>query len=107
MTDNGKQGQKWGVIYPGKGNSPPGVVLLLSVVFPGLGHMVLGQSIKGLVFMAVNIAATFVTCGVAWPVLIVISAVDGYCQAAKLKQGTPIGQWDLLWTGFDDDDDLQ
>ena len=66
------------------------LAVVLSVLAPGLGHIILGQTLKGLVIMALVIA----TCGVGY-VLTAVIALDAY-MVARARQARPVGEWELF-----------
>lgn len=66
------------------------VALVLSVVFPGVGHFLLGQTKKGIAI----IAAVILSCGVGYLVSILI-AVDAYC-VARIRKERQVGEWEFF-----------
>jgi hypothetical protein len=64
--------------------------IVLSVLAPGLGHVILGQTLKGLLILALVVAS----CGVGYIVAAVI-ALDAYCVARARKQ-REVGAWELF-----------
>ncbi len=66
------------------------VAIVLSVLVPGLGHVMLGQTAKGVVILALVVAS----CGVGYLVSALI-ALDAYCvaRARKVRQ---VGDWELF-----------
>ena len=72
---------------------------ILSVLIVGLGQIILGQTAKGITMLMVVIILTAGTCGYGLllaPIIWVISGLDAYKIANKLKQGNPVGAWDFF-----------
>ncbi len=66
------------------------VAIVLSVLAPGLGHVILGQVAKGLVIMALVIAS----CGVGYIVSAIV-ALDAF-SVAKARRRRTIGLWETF-----------
>ncbi len=66
------------------------VAIILSVFAPGLGHVILGQKLKGIVILALVVAS----CGVGYLVAALV-ALDAYCLARARKQRS-VGEWELF-----------
>lgn len=66
------------------------VALVLSVVFPGVGHFLLGQTKKGIAILA----GVILSCGVGYVVSILI-AVDAYC-VARVRKERQVGEWEIF-----------
>lgn len=66
------------------------VALVLSVIFPGVGHFMLGQGKKAIAI----IAAVVLSCGVGYLVSILI-AVDAYC-VARVRKERQVGEWEFF-----------
>ncbi len=64
--------------------------IVLSVLAPGLGHVILGQTLKGVLILALVVAS----CGVGYIISAVI-ALDAYCVARARKQRA-VGDWELF-----------
>lgn len=64
--------------------------IVLSIFAPGLGHMLLGQTTKGLVILGLVIAS----CGVGYLVAALI-AMDAWLVARALKERS-VGAWELF-----------
>lgn len=66
------------------------IAIVLSIFVPGAGHIMLGQTAKGIAILA----SIFLTCGLAamiWPVFI-IDAV----MVAQARKKRPVGDWELF-----------
>lgn len=66
------------------------LAIVLSVFFPGVGHMMLGQVGKGIAI----IAAMFLSCGILailWPVVIIDTVM-----IAQARKKRPIGDWEFF-----------
>lgn len=66
------------------------VAIVLSVLAPGLGHVVLGQVMKGLVIMALVIAS----CGVGY-IASAFIALDTY-MVARARRVRDVGDWEIF-----------
>ena len=66
------------------------LAIVLSVIFPGVGHMILGQVTKGIVILA----ATYLTCGVGY-FLCAIVAIDAY-MVAKVRKTRPVEDFEFF-----------
>ena len=64
------------------------LALLLSCLIAGIGQIYLGQTLKGLVILAV----TFVTGPIGW----VIGMIDAYLIGKKLEAGQSVGEWEFF-----------
>jgi|APLow6443716910_1056828.scaffolds.fasta_scaffold1252014_1 TM2 domain-containing membrane protein YozV len=66
------------------------VAIVLSVFVPGVGHMLLGQTVKGIAILA----ATILSCGVGYLVSLLIAA-DALC-VARVRKERPVGDWEIF-----------
>ncbi len=66
------------------------LAIVVSLFAPGLGHVILGQALKGLVIMAFVIAS----CGVGYVVCAII-ALDAY-MVARAKKVRSVGDWETF-----------
>ena len=66
------------------------VAIVLSVLAPGLGHVILGQVAKGLVIMALVIASCGVGCTVS-----ALVALDAF-SVAKARRRRTVGLWETF-----------
>lgn len=66
------------------------LAIVLSGFFPGVGHMMLGQTVKG----AVILATMILTCGMGYVVAMLI-CVDAY-YVARARKFRPVGEWEFL-----------
>ena len=64
--------------------------IVLCFFVPGVGHMLLGQMLKGIAILAITVC----TCGLGGLLLIVI-ALDAYCVARIMKE-RPVGDWEFF-----------
>jgi hypothetical protein len=77
-------------------NPPKDPVLMgvLSLVVPWLGQIIMGQTLKGVVMLAVTFVLFFAYCfGL---LLFPVAAVDAYLIAKKLREGRPVKQWEFF-----------
>ncbi|EFC41169.1 predicted protein [Naegleria gruberi] len=86
---------------PPNSTAEPILILLLNFLFAGLGHLVLGQSGKGITYIVINfllffliVLLSFVFIGICilplqivWWVMVM---VDGYVIAQRLKEGKAV-----------------
>jgi TM2 domain-containing membrane protein YozV len=70
------------------------MALLSGCVIAGLGQMILGQVTKGIVIFVATIVVAFLTFGVGAIIVYIISAIDAYSIAQKLKDGKSVGEWE-------------
>lgn len=82
--------------YPDQRKTSPTVSSLLSILLVGLGQMINGQGVKGLLMMIAGITIGAITGGIAAPLIWIVSAIDAYMCANKLKQGKPIGKFSFF-----------
>jgi TM2 domain-containing membrane protein YozV len=85
-----------GKIMPSKPPKEPAIMALCSFLIVGLGQMLLGQVAKGLMMLLGAIIIGIATLGVGAIAVWVISAVDAYQIANKLKNGKPVGEWEFF-----------
>lgn len=83
-------------VYPDKRKTSPVVATILSILLVGLGQMINGQLIKGLLMLLGGIVLGAITGGVVSVVVWIISGIDAYMCANKLKQGKPIGRFSFF-----------
>lgn len=83
-------------VYPDQLKVSPNTASILSVLVIGLGQMINGQLIKGLLMLVGAMFIGAITSGLAAPILWVISAIDAYMCANKLKQGQPIDRFNFF-----------
>ena len=83
----------------------PIIAALLSVLLPGLGQMLVGQTTKGVVMLVAAAAISgilligglfiIIPCCLI-PFVPIIPAIDGFLIAKKLKEGQSVGEWDFF-----------
>jgi hypothetical protein len=66
------------------------VAVVLSIFAPGLGHVILGQVMKGVVIMVL----TILSCGVGYIVSALI-ALDAF-MVARARHTRPVGDWEIF-----------
>jgi TM2 domain-containing membrane protein YozV len=66
------------------------LAIVLSIVTPGLGHIILGQPLKGIVILA----AVLGSCGVGY-VICALVAIDAYL-VAKVRKEREVGPWEVF-----------
>lgn len=67
------------------------VILILSFLLPGVGHLMLGQTMKGLVILA----AIIFTCGAGYIASILVVADAFFCLAKKKEYGQ-LEDWEVF-----------
>lgn len=81
----------------GGGSADPVAVLLLNLfLFGALGYLKIGQREKAIAAGVLWLALAWPTCFAASLAFAAVTAVDGYLQAAELRDGRPIGKWTLF-----------
>jgi TM2 domain-containing membrane protein YozV len=71
-------------------DGPDLVAIVLSVLAPGLGHILLGQVMKGIVIMALVIGS----CGVGYIVSAIV-ALDAF-MVARARHVRSVGDWETF-----------
>lgn len=66
------------------------VAIVLSVFVPGVGHILLGQKVKGIAILG----AVILSCGVGYIVSLLIAA-DALC-VARTKKERAVGDWEFF-----------
>ena len=70
--------------------------LLSGCCISGLGHIVMGQTLKGVVILLGSIGFALATVGVSafvtWP----LGGIDAYIIAKKLRDSGSVGQWECF-----------
>lgn len=81
-----------------RASSSPGLCAGLSFFFPGLGHMLSGQGVKGVALIIAAYAAVvyFGLSAFGLPMLIarIVLAVDAHRIAERRRAGKPVGEWE-------------
>ena len=72
------------------------MALLSGLCVSGLGQIVLGQKSKGVVILLGSMALGAITMGVSILVTWLLSGVDAYLIARKLKDGKSVGQLEFF-----------
>jgi len=70
------------------------IALVVSFFFPGFGHLMLGQTAKGLAIFFGLIAITVVTCGIG-ALAAPLALVDAYMVTMAQKK-RPVGDWEFF-----------
>lgn len=68
----------------------------MSLLVPGLGQIYLGQTAKGLLFLALIIAGA-ITGGLSHIVLALYAAIEAYKLSQMRRNGEPVSAWGTLW----------
>jgi TM2 domain-containing membrane protein YozV len=85
------------LIYPRNPPYDPTLITILStLLWTGLGQIVLGQVAKGCVMVVGSGALACCTCGVSLLVTWPLGAIDAYRVATKLREGRPVGEWEFF-----------
>ena len=69
----------------------PLLAVFLAWLFPGLGHMVLGQSQKGIWLFVACLIGTLLCCVPGW-IIAILGWVDVYRVAAAVQQGVEVDE---------------
>ena len=72
-------------------NMNPAVALLLNWLFPGLGHIMLGQKQKGIWIMAGSFIGVFLCC-LPGLIIIILGYIDVYQVAVAVRQGAVVDE---------------
>jgi hypothetical protein len=73
----------------------PTVMAILSAVAPGLGQLILRQTVKGIVLFVLAIglwSVIWIGTLAVW----VVAIIDAYQIAVKLRNGQPVKQWEFF-----------
>ena len=87
------------MVYPNKRKTSPVVALILSLLLVGLGQMINGQLIKGLFMLVASLLVGAMVGEAAILIGIpiwILSGIDAYMCADKLKKGQPIGRFSFF-----------
>jgi hypothetical protein len=83
------------MVFPTHPPKDPTLMAILSLLVPGLGQMVLGQTAKGIVLLVAGLVLGATTCFgglVIWGVAV----VDAYQIGKKLQSRRPVAQWEFF-----------
>lgn len=83
------------LVMPSVPPRDPAVMAILSAVVPGLGQLILGQTVKGIVLLVLALGLWRIICAGSLAVWIV-AIVDAYQIAVKLRNGQPVKQWEFF-----------
>lgn len=84
------------MVLPHNPPRDPTVMAILSLVVPGLGQMVLGQTVKGIVLFVLFLGVGLSTWCFGGVAVAIVAIIDAYQIATKLKRGQAVGQWDFF-----------
>ncbi len=91
------------LVYPSDPPKDPVMMCVLSVLLVGLGQILLGQTAKGITLLVSVIFGGCIigvlTLGfglILVPVIWLVSGIDAYKIASKLKEGTPVRKWEFF-----------
>ena len=74
------------------------VAIVLSVLFPGIGQLYLGQTTKGVAVLIGYFVIGVVTLGLGFLIIWILSLIDTVKLSGKLQAGQPIGEWEFFWS---------
>lgn len=83
------------LVMPSDPPRDPTVMAILSAIIPGLGQIILGQTVKGIVLFFLGFFLWTTTCLFGLAVTIV-AIIDAYQIAVKLRNGQPVRQWEFF-----------
>jgi TM2 domain-containing membrane protein YozV len=72
-------------------NFHPGLAILLNCLFPGLGHIILGQSQKG-IWIMLGTFVGLVLCGIPGILIAILGYIDVYQVADAVQQGVVVDE---------------
>lgn len=75
----------------------PVVAAVISFFLPGIGQLIIGQTTKGIMTFVVACVVGVLTLGTAYPIGSILSGVDGYILAKRVKDGKQIREWECFW----------
>lgn len=81
------------LVMPASPPRDPTVMAILSLVLPGLGQVVLGQTVKGVVLFLLFLGVWRSTACFGGAAVAIAAIIDAYQIATRLKRGQPVGQW--------------
>ena len=81
------------LIFPSAKSKSPFIAAFLSFLWGGLGQVYLGQTALGITIMVIDVFAMFITLGVGYFVIMIVSIVLAYKDAKTLESGNPIHAW--------------
>lgn len=84
------------LVMPSNPPRDPTLMAILSFLIPGLGQMILGQTVKGIVLFVLYVGVGFVTACFGGLVVLIVAIIDAYQIAVKLRSGQPVRQWDFF-----------
>jgi len=94
LAGSASSGQSGDLILPADPPRDPALMAFLSgCCMPGLGQMILGQTMKGAILSFIAVILWCITGGAALLLLLPLSAIDSYLIAEKLKNGKAVGHW--------------
>ncbi len=83
------------LVQPSNPPRDPVLMAILSAIVPGLGQLILGQTVKGIVLFVLTIGAWTITCFGPFAVS-VVAIIDAYQIGVKLRNGQPVKQWEFF-----------
>jgi len=94
-VQHGNQGGSQDLVMPNDPPRDPTLMAILSAVVPGLGQMILGQTVKGIVLCVLGTGLGATTC-IGGLVVWIVAIIDAHQIGMKLKNGQPVKQWDFF-----------
>lgn len=79
------------VATPTTSGTDPVLAAILSLLLPGVGQLIIGQTAKGALLLAIGL----LSCGMGG-VLNVVAAIDAYLIAGRLRRGETIQDWQFF-----------
>lgn len=83
------------LVMPSDPPRDPTLMGILSAVVPGLGQMIMGQTVKGIVLCVLAVGLGLTTC-LGGFVVGIVSIIDAYQIGVKLRSGQPVRQWEFF-----------
>lgn len=93
-TTNARGGRGGGsLVMPSEPPRDPGIVAFVSLLIPGLGQVMVGQTKKGFAVLGGSVLLAALTGFILMPFVWIAVAVDAYQAARTLKRGDPVDEW--------------
>lgn len=83
------------VVYPKHPPCSPHVALW-NLLWPGIGHIILGQKAKGVTLMVAASILSGFSAGSLSLFIIIPSVIDAYAVGKVLKRGVSVGKWECF-----------
>ena len=85
-----------GLVAPRNPPRSPGWMTAASLLWPGLGQLMCGQTVKGVILMIVSSVASFASGGASGLLLCPLGGFDAYRVAKVLASGRSLPEWSFF-----------